>query len=228
MIKAYHTTTQATYAQIKADGYLKPRSRPRAFGEPGYGFAPDWLAGDSEYVFFSVTDRYRNFGRDSMDETFGFVFDAELLIHEFHGVVGPDLVHEYDRLLDKTAKEIDLTLKAKPVDDAAVQEFCERMEITDPRIIEAIQKDEASHYQDILDGMQARDESVPGVSAALRLFDKRAAILRACRQKVGDEALALLKNAADGIEILVKQAVPLTFACAEIVSGQLEKGKPDK
>lgn len=223
MIKAYHTTTQATYAQIKADGYLKPRSRPREFGDTGYGFAPDWLAGDSEYLFFSVADLYRNFGGDGTDETYGFVFDAELLIHEFHGVVGPDLVHEYDRLLDKTAKEIDLTLKAKPVDDAAVQEFCERMEITDPRIIEAIKKDEASHYQDILEGMQARDESVPGVSAALRLFDKRAALLRASRRKIGDEALALLKNASDRLEILVKREVPLTFAYAEIVSGQLQK-----
>ena len=35
--------------------------------------------------------------------------------------------------------------------------------------------------------------------------------------------LVLLKNASDRLEILVKQAVPLTFAYAEIVSGQLQK-----
>ena len=223
MIRAYHMTTQEAFYQIKAEGYIKPLCRLRQSGEAGYGFKPDWVAGDTEYIFFSVSDFYMNLGHTGEDETFGFVFDAYDLVYDFGGIVGEDLVHEYDKLLHKTAKEIDLTLKAKPVDDAAVQEFCERMEISDPRIIESIQKDEASHYYDLLDGMLNRDESVPGVSAALQLFDKRAALLRACRRFAGDEGWQLLKNASALMEILVKKEVPIAHAHSEIINGKEQK-----
>ena len=223
MIKAYHCTTKEAFEQIKLDSYLKPLRRLRELGEAGYGFKPDWVSGDTEYIFFSVSDFYMSLGEGGKDGTYGFIFDARQLIEEFHGIAGKDLVHAYDALLHKTAKEIDLTLKAKPVDEAGVKEFCERMMITDEKIIEAIRKDEASHYNDIIDGMLNRDETVQGVTAALRLYEKRVKVLRACNRFAGDEALALIRNPDSLIEILVKEHVPINIAIGEIIEGKHTK-----
>ena len=173
MIKAYHTTTKDVYEKIKADGYIRPRRRLREFGEHGYGFEPDWVAGDSEYVFFSIPDFYKNFGQHGEDETYGFVFDAEFLMLELGGLVGPDLLTQYDDLLHDCAMEISEKLPPKAIDTKGLNRFLETHEIVDEAMIESIKRDEASHYSDILEGMQDKDESVPGVAEALKLFQEK-------------------------------------------------------
>ena len=77
---------------------------------------PDWVAGDSEYVFFSVPGFYKNFGQNGEDETYGFVFDAEFLMLELGGLVGPDLLTQYDDLLHDCAMEISEKLPPKAID----------------------------------------------------------------------------------------------------------------
>ena len=74
--------------------------------------------------------------------------------------------------------------------------------------------------RDSLDGMLNKDESVPGVPAALRLFEKRVRILRASNRFAGDEALQLIRKPDGLVEVLVKQSVPLEVSIREIVNNE--------
>ena len=231
MLKAYHTTTRDVYEKIKVDGYIRPRRRLREFGEHGYGFKPDWIAGDAEYVFFSVADFYRNFGPDREDETYGFVFDAEFLMLKLGGLVGPDLLTQYDDLLHACALEISEKLPPKEIDTEGLNRFIETHEIVDEAMIEALKRDETSHYSDILEGMQDKDESLPGVPQALKLFQEKVGRIRTRDRMGGAAGFSWLRASFTTIppivsitdtklEILVPSAVSINTS-----TGVIEQGK---
>ena len=116
-MNAYHITSKANYHRILADGVLRPRSEKRQFGEQGGGFSADWIAEDTQFVFFSTSDFYFNLQLDGADDTFGFVFDAEFLILGCDGIVGPDLLTQYDTLLHKCAQAVATKMGTKEIDE---------------------------------------------------------------------------------------------------------------
>ena len=235
MLKAYHTTTKAAYEQIQADGYIKPICRLRKPGEPGFGFKPDWVAGDAEYVFFSVADFYKNFGEDGADETYGFIFDAEYLMLEMQGLMGPDLLTQYDDLLHECAMAVSAKMPPKAIDTAGLKQFLDTHEIVDDAMIEAIKRDETSHYSDIIEAMQDEDETIPGTAEALKLFQEKVGRIRVRDRMGGAAGFSWLRAAFTTIppivpiidtklEILVPSAVSIDTRIGFIEQGkEIEK-----
>lgn len=222
-LKAKHITSRENYRKVHDTGVLRPMRRRRKFGEDGGGFDIDYVAGDSRAVFFSVAD----FSAALFEEkhVYGFVFDAALLINQFGGRVGPDLVSDYDDLADAIAKEIDATLPPKPpISDAELQDFAEEMGITEPSLLNRIRTDSTSHYTDLIDAIHHEDAGVPGGEAAIRLFSERVKRLRLEKRKSGTEAHQMLENPTlplEYLEIVVAREVPISLATHFIEAGTL-------
>ena len=98
-------------------------------------------------------------------------------------------------------------------------------------MIESIKRDEASHYFDILEGMQDKNESVPGVVEALKLFQEKVGSIQVRDRMGGATGFSWLRAAFTTIppikpisdtklEILVPKAVSI-----EKRIGIIEQGK---
>lgn len=228
-MNAYHITSQENFEAIQRDGFIRPRTQKRKYGETGHGFKPDWIARDHQFVFFSPTDFYFSLVH-TPEETYGFVYDAEYLILELGGLVGPDLLTKYDNLMHDCAQEIATQLGPKPIDESNFQAFLTEHQITDPKMIEHIRRDEASYYQDVLYGMLDADDSVSGVTAAQQLFEARVGDIQKRERTHGTAALALIQKQpspddfSPPLEILVPQPVPLSARLHNVIAGVEDTG----
>ena len=214
MIKACHITSKENFEAIQRDGFIRPRSQPRRFGEQGGGFAADWHAQDNQFVFFAPS-KHSEFYQTLTDgsDAYGFVFDAEFLILGLDAFVGPDLLTKYDSLMHECAQAVATELGDKPIDEEGLKAFLEKHEITDPRMIASIRKDESSYYQDVLDGMLDADDSVPGAMDGLTHFKAKVGDIQAKYRAKGEDALQVLRSGESPIgtpmEILVPGPVPI-------------------
>ena len=222
MIHASHITNKENFDAIRRDGYIRPRTEPRAFGEQGGGFSADWIAEDNQFVFFSPSDFYTTLTDGS--DAYGFVFDAEFLILGLDGLVGPDLLTKYDALMHECAEAIATQLGPKPIDETGLQAFLEKHAITDAAMIAHIRRDEASHSQDILNGMLDEDDTVPGAADGLKMFRERVGDIHRRERMTGEMAVSWLKasqNVTLGtpFEILVPGPVPIEARLHCIIGG---------
>lgn len=155
--------------------------------------AIDVLAGDHHYIFLSESDLYRqSYDPVYKAGSYGFVLDAEQLIKNGALVRTKDLIGDYR------------TLRAEVFGDA-IPNFDQLSE---------------TQRKNILNAFDAMDESVEGVSEAIRLFQSRTKALQAEHQFSGEKALELLQQ-GKVVEILVKDKLPLT---QDVVRGVVEKG----
>ena len=205
-MKAFHFTSQENFDAIRRDGFIRPRTEKRKWGEQGAGFQPDWIAQDNQFVFFSLDKAF--YSSLVGENRCGFVFDAEFLILGCNALVGPDLLTKYDDLMHDCAKTVADTMPPKPIDEAGLKAFLEKHQITDPRMIASIRADEASHYQDILDGMLNEDESVSGAVAGLKLFHAKVGEIQAQYRVSGDAALDVLRSGTSPIGTPLEILVP--------------------
>ena len=224
-MKAYHITSKANYEAILRDGFIRPRSQPRQWGEQGGGFSIDWHAEDNQYVFFAPSEA-SEFYLTLTDGTdaYGFVYDAEFLVLKMNGLVGPDLMTRYDDLMHQCAQEIANSINPKPIDEEGLKAFIERHQISDPRMIENIRKEEASYYLDILNGMLDSDESVQGVKEGLNLFKEKVREIQTDFRMEGENGLMLLRAIPmwelKPYEILVPGPVPVDACLHHIIAGE--------
>ena len=201
-IKAYYfinkeifdTTKEAFYA-IKREGYIHPRveHEQRNASEISNGVEVHSIAGDSRYAFFTIDDRLltmpdnflsmsdRNLIENQLYDVYGFVFDAIELITEHDALVGPNLAEDYNNLMCEIAREVDNALPRSSID----------LTVTNP----------ISRQLKILYGMSSQDESVPGVTEALRFFYERVKRLQESKRCSGPKAIEMI-NQSQGKEVL--------------------------
>lgn len=178
MIDAYYTTDESHYNECIEKGSIVPV-------KDWYGkrfCVEDFLAGDHKYMFMFVNDRYIIFDENGENKTFGFVFNAELLVTEHNALVGPDLLDEYRALLNACAT-------------SSVQ-----------------QKPELRNVQLIVRGVLGGAVNEPGVAETMLLFRERVSELQNERRCQGEAALKLLQESSEPLEVLVSVASPPTGA----------------
>ena len=213
-------SAEQRFAAVCAAGRLVASgASQRTLEHPGSQRDYDLLAGDGRYIFLSIGRRYRDVREPEL--SYGFVFDAEELIAQ-GGLVGYDLLSDYEELADAVVREVDATLPpAAPISAEELAEFANLMGATDPGMLVHLREQSISHYWDILDGMLARDESVPGVSEALSLWQERLPALQVAHRKSGADALGLLRSDHQNgdLELLMEGELNLRMAKAFIVAG---------
>ena len=209
-MEAYHFTSQENFDAIRRDGFIRPRTEKRKWGEQGAGFRPDWIAQDNQFIFFSPEKAF--YASLAGEDRYGFVFDAEFLILGCNAFVGPDLLTKYDDLMHDCAKTVADTMPPKPIDEEGLKAFLERHQITDERMIASIRADEASHYQDILDGMLNEDESVAGAVEGLKMFHAKVGAIQEQYRVSGDAALDSLRSGTSPIGTPLEILVPVPVA----------------
>ena len=169
MVDAYYTTDESHYNECIEKGTIVPT-------KDWYGkrfYVEDFLAGDHQYIFMFVNDRYSIFDEDGKDKTFGFVLNAELLVTESNALVGPDLLNEYRSLINECAT-------------FSVQQ--------DPALKNA---------QLIVRGLLAGAVTEPGVTETMLLFRTRVSELQNERRCQGEAALKRLRESTEPLELLV-------------------------
>ncbi len=174
MVDAYYTTDESHYNECIEKGTIVPT-------KDWYGkrfYVEDFLAGDHQYIFMFVNDRYSIFDEDGKDKTFGFVLNAELLVTESNALVGPDLLNEYRSLINECAT-------------FSVQK--------DPALKNA---------QLIVRGLLAGAVTEPGVTETMLLFRTRVSELQNERRCQGEAALKRLRESTEPLELLVGGSSP--------------------
>jgi hypothetical protein len=202
---------------IEASGVLLPRPEPKAPGEDGSLFGLDRLAGDGRYVFLSYGARYREVREEAL--CYGFLFDPMALILQHGALVGPDMMEEYDTILDEVVREVDASLPPLPqASDAEIAEFMALMGEEDPGMAAYIQQASTSRYHDLCDAVISGDTAVEGAELAIRMFRERAQVAQAELRLSGADALNALTL---GMEILVPDYLPLALCIGRIEAGRI-------
>ena len=169
MADAYYTTDESHYNECLEKGTIVPI-------KDWYGkrfCIEDFLAGDHQYIFMFVNDRYSIFDENGKDQTFGFVLDAESLVTESNALVGPDLINEYRSLINECAT---LSVEQNPA---------------------------LKNVQLIIRGVLAGAVTEPGVSETMLLFRTRVSELQNEHRCQGEAALKLLRESTKPLELLV-------------------------
>ncbi len=200
---------------IREEGLLRSRGFPREMGQDGTTFTLDHLAGDGDYVFLSRGVRYR--ANREASTCYGFVFDATALVAN-GALVGPDLLNDYEEILDEVVKEIEATLPPlEPANEEELAAFADG----DPALLAHLRAESTSRYWDIMGAIENDDMGVPGADVAKVIFLRRVLAIQHAKRKSGDEALALLATGDADLEILVPFLLPLANATALIVAGEV-------
>lgn len=172
MVDAYYMTNEADYHDILKRGSIIPTNG-------WYGkrlFPEDFLAGDHQYVFLSVSERHVIYDEDGEEINFGVILDAEALTTEHNVLVGPDLLNEYRILLNQCATEVvqqNSALKNAPL---------------------------------IVRGVLGRTFKEPGVTETALLFRTRVSELQDTYRCRGEAALSRIQEASEPLELLIKVA----------------------
>lgn len=211
---AIASAVAARFAAIRADGALRPYCAERPMGAHGNSFELDHLAGDSGYVFLSVGERYRRYAENGT--AYGFVFDAERLVLECGALVGPDMLHHYEDLMEQCVAEVAATLPPLPMISEEELAGFATLAGDDPAMLAYVREQSVYRDSDIDMAIRLGDMDEPGATEAVALFQQRAPAMQAQWRKSGDEALAMLE---EGMEVLVKGSLPLALAIGTIEGG---------
>ena len=211
---AIASAVAARFATIQADGALRPYCAERPLGAHGNSFELDHLAGDSGYVFLSVGERYRRYAENGT--AFGFIFDAEQLVLGCGALVGPDMLHHYEDLMEQCIAEVAATLPPLPMISEEELAGFAALAGDDPAMLAYVREQSVYRDSDIDMAIRCGDMDEPGAAEAVALFKQRAPALQAQWRKSGTEALAILE---EGMEVLVKGSLPLTMAINTIEGG---------
>lgn len=204
----------ARFAAIRADGALRPYCAERPLGAPGNTFELDHLAGDSDYVFLSVGERYRRYAENGT--AYGFVFDADRLVLECGALVGPDMLEHYEDLMEQCIAAVAATLPPLPmISEEELADFA-ALAGDDPAMLAYVREQSVCRDSDIDMAIRCGDMDEPGAAEAIALFRQRVPALQAQWRKSGAQALAMLR---EGMEVLVKGSLPLALATAIIEGG---------
>lgn len=205
------------YDEIVAAGVLRPGGdRPRTLDAAGSTFALDTLAGDGRYIFLSRGERYRAVREPGM--CYGFVFDAEQLVAA-GAIVGPDLLSDYEALADEIARDLDARASGEPAGDDEMAEFAALFG-DDPGLLAAVRDMSGSRYWDILQALEAGDDSTPEAAEAVSRFRSGAADIQSRRRVGGEEALRRLRRGDGRLEILFPGDLPILNAVGFVEAGR--------
>lgn len=205
------------FEEIRALGLLLPRTEPKPLGEDGSVFDLDRLAGDGRYVFLSYGARYRLEREPAL--CYGFLFDAEMLIRRCGALVGPDMLDEYDTILDAVAREVDASLPPLPMaSDEEIAKFMALVGEDDPEMATYIQQSSTSRYHYICDAVKSGDYSVEGARIATYKFREAAKQAQTRLRLSGQAALDALQP---GMEILVYNQLALGWRLGTIEGGEI-------
>ena len=209
-MRIYHTTTEPAFHNILATGYIRPHGKGRKIGESGKSFAVDTLAGDYNFVFFSLRRYQPTFSENGKnDNTFGFMFDLDTLLENYTCYVGIDLMTKYDALLDVCIKEAAKDMKRKPVNSDSLAKFFEKHNISDIQMQQSIIEAEANPENDILNNIQDGIYTTEA-QKAIDLFRKKVATLqKKNRFKYEDATPAFVDTEAT--ELLIKSPVNIKY-----------------
>ncbi len=208
-------SVRARFERINQGGVLRPRQE-KVLGEDGSLFALDRLAGDAEFVFLSCGSRYRSMREKHL--CYGWAFDAQRLVAECGALVGPDLMGDYDDLLDMIIRQIDEELPPLPmVGDDEVAGFMAMMGESDPGLAAYLKERSVSRYHEIDLAVRRGDLGVEGAEEAIGRFCEAVPALQRRLRKGGAEALVALRP---GMEILVPGELQLELAICTIEDGR--------
>lgn len=207
----------ARYEYIRARGFLRGRENGKEMGEDGSLGDLDVRAGDGQYVFLSYGPRYRQLRQPQT--CYGFIFDAVRLIRDYGALVGPDLLHHYDDILDRVARRVDKKLPPLPaISEAELAEFMALTGEDDPGMAAYIRQSSTSRYHDLCDGVRFDDASALGGAEAIDRFERMARRIQRWARVSGQRALTALQP---GVEILVPSPLPLSAAIGCIEGGEI-------
>lgn len=210
------TRARARYDAIGAAGVLRPEPRTgRLVEDNSRMYLEDWLAGDDRYVFLSLGPRY---GFDSA-ATFGFVFDAEVLLTAGAILRDGDLLEAYE---DALGDLIEDRTHPKPMEEWTTAEIAALFAALESDATDADYQSPHDAYHTLTDAVRCGDRAVPGVAEVLDAFRVQVAQLQATHQTTGAAALAraLADRGTGAYEILVPSQLPLDQAVAVIVAGE--------
>lgn len=208
----------ARFAAIVASGQLRPRVEERTLGEDGHLQELDRLAGDHQYVFFSVGEHYRLHFEGMEPLCYGFVADAATLINEYGALVGPDLLADYEDLMEQCIAEVAATLPPlDPISDAELAEFV-AIAGDDPAMLAYVREQSVHRDYEIDMAIRCGDMAEPGAAEAVALFQARVGAIQTKARRSGAEALVMLEP---GLEILVPGSVPVRTMIGTIEGGIL-------
>jgi hypothetical protein len=208
--KSIAPPTAEVFAQICADGELRPRRALRSAGEHGRTFALDHLAGDTEYLFLAYSDpRYGSRYRQSLppEHCYGFQFPVSALKGIEGVLVGDrDLLPLYDDALESAINEVLPHLPPLLPDDEAVAEFLARFGDAPLGMEAALRESTTSRYWEIWDAVEAQDFSVLGVEEVMPKFISAVAQLQQKYRRPLAEA-----RITPQCEVLVPCPLPLSL-----------------
>lgn len=217
------TQARARYEQICRKGHILPRCALPGIGgldRPDRSTAEDDIAGDDRYVFLSVGQRY-SVG-DLAPIAFGFIFEAERLIHAGAFLNKYDLAADYMDIVGEVAEEVAATLpRLARMSDEEADEFMVLMEEGDPGLREAILNGSTDPEYDLTTAIHARDLTAPGCAQATALIQERMAKLHAQARLRGQAALDYLRNYQEDGHMELLWEGPLDVAAAH---GRIEGG----
>lgn len=208
------------YQAIIRSGRLTPRTSPKPLGEDGSLRFLDRMAGDQRFVFLSYGPRYRDMR--TPDTCYGFLFGAQHLIEQHGALVGPDLLGDYEDLLDRIIDEVDASLPPLPmISDGELAEFAALMGETDPNLLAYVQSASTSRRHDLETAIALGDWSVEGTATVRDRFCTEVGAIQA-RRLSGPAALASLRP---GLEILIPGQLTLSAAIGRIEAGVIINGE---
>lgn len=227
-------TVRARFHTIRQSGRLSARAA-RPNDEHGHSFWQDELAGDTEYVFLSLGERYSkaSFPKDII---FGFIFNAEQLILDGALLGIRDLANEYDQIIGDVAEHIAATLpRCQPISEKALAEFQQWNGGGSPELLAFIRQESSNPEHDLLSAIQEGDLSYPGCAQARQEICRRMAYVQQMYRLQGQKALEYMQQIEeDGrCEILVKSSLFISEAIGLIKGGmqydvEKEKGGPER
>lgn len=206
---------RSRFEEIKAAGCIQARRfiQDDHWDRVGRSHWEDDLAGDDRYVFLSVGPRYND--QAPREATFGFVFEAEILI-EAGAILGlHDLAGDYTEIVGEAAEEVAATLpRLERISQAELDEFAAAMGVNDPAMLEFISDNSTNPESELLEALSQGNEAYPGYQTCLALIKERIQSLHQAKRFSGQAALHhLSQGPVDGrMEILVPNSLDLSLA----------------
>lgn len=207
------------YQRILRSGRLVPRTSAKLLGDDGALRILDRLAGDNRFIFLSYGPRYRDMREAAT--CYGFLFNAEQLITQFDAQVGPDLLGEYEELLDHIVADVDASLPPlSEISDDELAEFAALMDESDHALLAYVKEASTSRRHDLETAIALGDWTVDGADVVLERFQAEVGAIQSRFRHSGKAALAALQP---GLEILVPGQLPLTVAAGCLEAGIIKE-----
>lgn len=217
MARRDSAAARGRFEEVVAAGVLRPRGDvTRDLAAPGSVRELDVLAGDGRYVFLSLGPRYRQVREP--DLCYGWVFDAERLVRA-GALVGPDLLADYEEIVDRIAREMESFLP--PPTDADMAEFAALFGGDDPEMLAAVAEMARSDYWDILEAIERGKDDDPVAVKGRRRFREEAVALQASKRVSGNAAMEMLREGGR-LEILWPGDLSLELAVGRIEAGEIK------